>query len=222
MNEIYPTKYQDKHGEEITTLQNDGKQLSMTVRGVTFAGNDFDSLEATISPDSPQLKSFTLHANSLAACDIECDMPMIFIANGIEAPCNLHIHLKLGKPLSNGAIENEALQLRLDLNGKSYTSCGQHGWFEDELVELHQCLPEPVYLKCCFNCASSDYFPAGYGLFGGLACFRDNKQQYLKVENKSDLFQIWETMTELVQETYLCAEFEKRIAGTGYRGKHPI
>ena len=218
MNESYPAKYRDKHGEEITILHNDGKQLTMIVRDLTFSGINFDSLKATIPPDDPQLESFILHEGDLADCEIECDMPITAVTSKENKLCNLHIHLKLGKPLSNGAIENEALQLRLDFDGKSYTSCGQHGWFEDELVELHQHLPESVYFKCCFNCAFSDYSPAGSGLFGDLACFRDNKQPYLKVENKRDLFQIWETMTEWVQETYLCTEFEKRVAGTGYRG----
>jgi hypothetical protein len=73
-------------------------------------------------------------------------------------------------------------------------------------------------MKCCFNCAFSDYSPAGSGIFGDMLCFRDNKEEYFKVKDKWDLFRIWETMTEHVQETYLCPEFEKRIPGTGYRG----
>ena len=218
MNESYPAKYRDKHGEEITSIHNDGKQLTMIVRGVLFTGNDFDLLQATIPLDDPQLETFTLQKGDLADCEIEYDMPITAVTNKENTLCNLHIHLKLGKPLANGALENEALQLSLEFDGKSYASCGQHGWFEDELVELQKELPEAVYLKCCFNCAFSDYSPAGSSLFGSLACFRDNKQQYLKVESKRDLFQIWETMTEWVQETYLCDEFEKRVAGTGYRG----
>ena len=218
MNESYPAKYRDKYGEEITSIHNDGKQLTMIVHGIIFTGNNFDSLQTAMPLDDPQLKTFTLYKGNLADCEIECDMPITAVTSNQTTLCNLHIHLKLGKPLSNGAIDNEALQLSIDFDGKSFASCGQHGWFEDELVELHQRLPEFVYLKCCFNCAFSDYSPAGSGLFGGLACFRDNKEQYLKVENKRDLFQIWETMTDWVQETYLCAEFEKRVAGTGYRG----
>ncbi len=58
----------------------------------------------------------------------------------------------------------------------------------------------------------------GHGLFDGLACFRDNKQGYLSVQTKRDLFGIWGTMTEFVQETFRCPEFERRAPGTGYRG----
>ena len=53
------------------------------------------------------------------------------------------------------------------------------------------------------NCASSDYSPVGHGLFGGLACFRDNKEGYRKVKSKHDLFRVWGTMTGFVQETFL-------------------
>jgi hypothetical protein len=43
-----------------------------------------------------------------------------------------------------------------------------------------------------------------------------NKNAYLAVRGKHDLFRIWSTMTEFVQETYLCPEFLKRRPGAGY------
>ena len=58
----------------------------------------------------------------------------------------------------------------------------------------------------------------GHDLFGGLACFRDNKSGYRAVRSEGDSFRIWATVTEFVQETYLCPEFERRLPGTGYRG----
>lgn|SRR5579875_150910 len=70
----------------------------------------------------------------------------------------------------------------------------------------------------CFTCAFSDYSPVGHGLFGSLACFRGNKSSYLQVQSKRDLFAIWNTMTEFIQETYCCPAFERRKPGTGYRG----
>jgi hypothetical protein len=61
--------------------------------------------------------------------------------------------------------------------------------------------------------------PSGHGLFGGLAGFRDNKAGYKVVQSERDLFGIWGTTTEFVQEIDLCPEFERRIPGTGYRGE---
>ena len=218
MNESYPAIYRDKLGEEITIINNDGQLLSITIRGVTFTGQEFDSLEAATPLQETLLDSFTLRNTDLCDCEIECDMPLIILSKEEPLSANLHIHLILGAPLPNGGLENEKLQLRLDINEKSYLSCGKHGWFEDELLELQAALPNGSYMKCCFNCAFSDYHPVGSGCFGTLACFRDNKREYLKVKNKTALFQIWNTMTEWVQETYLCPEFEKRVPGTGYRG----
>jgi hypothetical protein len=220
MNELYPAVYRDSLGAEIATIQNDGKRLTIIVRGVTFFGSDFDLLEAALPRDDPQLGSFTLHHGHLCNCEIEWQMPVPLVSPAGTSPGRLHAHLKLGlpRPLPSSGIESEDLQLHLDFEGQTYSSCGRHGYFEDELREIQNALPEGVYLQCCFNCAFSDYSPAGSGLFGDMLCFRDNKQAYLTVQDKYDLFRIWDTMTEMVQETYLCPEFERRVSGAGYRG----
>jgi hypothetical protein len=70
-------------------------------------------------------------------------------------------------------------------------------------------------LNTCWNCAFADYNPIGSGSFGGLACFRNIKEAYRKVQNKRDLMNLWEKRTEYVQEIYLCPEFEKRQPGVG-------
>lgn len=216
--DIYSTTYRDQHGEETTTIQNDSQQLSVTIRGITFSGEDFDSLEVQNLHEDSNIELFVLHNGSLAACELECDMPISIMSNEKLSSSNLHVHLKLGKPLPQGFIENEELQLCLDFDGISYTSCGRHGWFDDELLEIQEALPDRTYLRCCHSCAFSDYHPSGSGLFGNLACFRDNKKAYLKIKSKVDLFEIWETRTGYVQETYLCPAFEKRVPGAGYRG----
>jgi len=50
-----------------------------------------------------------------------------------------------------------------------------------------------------------------------MACFRKPRKEYSQVKDKFDLFSIPD-MAEVVQETYLCPEFEKRLPNTGYRG----
>ena len=37
---MYPAKYRDNSGEEMTSISNDGKMLSLVVRGVEFRGSD--------------------------------------------------------------------------------------------------------------------------------------------------------------------------------------
>ena len=86
------------------------------------------------------------------------------------------------------------------------------------MLDLQRQLPAGSYLRACITCAYSDYSPGGNGLFGGLACFRGHKAEYLAVRSKRDLLDIWDKRTGFVQETYLCPEFDRRQPGSGYRG----
>ena len=216
----HPARYQGAQGEEQTLIENDGKQLRMVVRGVEFAGTDFDSLEPALDPADLRLASFTLMGGSLCACHLEWVMPLPVIVGQELLEGQLQAYLELGHPRpGNRGIDRETLRLCFSFGGASYWSKGESlGSFEDGLRDIQQALPEGAYLKACISCAFSDYSPAGNGLFGCLACFRGNKAGYRQVKGKHDLFAIWDTMTEYVQETYLCPEFEHRRPGTGYRG----
>jgi hypothetical protein len=214
----YPARYSDRSGEEPILVRNDGKILSVTIRGVTFQGSDFDALESMPGTDPDLLSSFTLQQNALCFCVIDVEIPVpIATPHGVTEGV-LAAHLELGNPAPNGGIDREFLSLRLGLGDRVLTSRGWPGWFEDELADLQRQMPEGTYLKACISCAFSDYSPLGHGLFGGLACFRDNKAGYRSVRTKRDLFEVWGTMTEFVQETFLCPVFERRAPGTGYRG----
>ena len=211
-------RYRDKNGDVATQISNDGKILSVVVRDVEFCGSDFDSLEPIDGTDATRLSSFTLQHGCLCSCTIDADMPLGVVVDEDTNNGLLSIHLELGEPQSNGRLGREIVRLELKLGKTVYCSRGNSGWFEDELLDIQRQLPKGTYLKSCVSCAFSDSSPYGHGLFGGLACFRENKAEYLSVKNKRDLFRVWDTMTEFVQETYLCREFQRRVPGTGYRG----
>jgi hypothetical protein len=214
---VYPTLYHDKFGDEITVIHNDGKNLRMIIRGVEFNGFMFDDFEPQTTDDA-LLALFPLNNGLLSSCDIDCkiSIPVIFFGETIE--CVINAQIQLGKPKSNGGINQENIILELTIDSKSFKSSGKHGWFDDELQEIQGLLPDGIYIKSCYTCAFSDYHPSGYGAFGCLACFRNNKEEYLSVKNKIELMNIFNKKAESVQETYLCPEYEKRIPGTGYRG----
>lgn len=213
----YPTIYRDKFGEETTTIDNDGRELRMIVRGVEFRGTDFDGLQPTGTQDISEPTCFTLQNGDLCSCVIDCQIP-VQISEAQTTEGILEVHLELGDPEPTGGIDREYLLLKLRLGQRCHVSSGGSGWFEDELLDMQKQLPEGVFIKTCINCAFSDYSPLGHGLFGNLACFRDNKEGYRSVRTKADIFRVWKTMTEYVQETYICPEFEKRQPDTGYRG----
>jgi uncharacterized protein DUF6304 len=213
----YPTRYSDRRGVELTTLRNDGAKLSLRLRDIMFWGRDFDSLQPDPDSTLEALSNFDLHWRALCNCRIECKMPIAVVVGCKTTTCPLEMRLDLGRPTANGGLDTEVLTLSLYADGQAFRSAGNSGWFEDELLSLQSSLPQGTYLKACISCAHSDYSPYGHGLFGGMACFRNLKEQYSRVKDKFDLFPILDE-AEVVQETYLCPEFEKRQSNAGYRG----
>jgi hypothetical protein len=197
-------------------ILNDSRELTMLLREVTFAGASFDTLEPIAGSDDRLLQNFTFQLRSLCACRIACKIP-ILTTDGV-GDAILGVDLTLGGPTANGGLDREDLFLTLDLDGQTYRSSGKSGWFEDELLDLQKAMPRGNYFKACIGCGFSDYSPSGHGLFGSMACFRNSKEEYLRVKSKGDLFDLWDRNAGRVQETFLCHEFEKRQPGTGYRG----
>lgn len=226
MLEIYPAKYIDQFGEEHTIIQNDGKDLRMTLRGVEFVSQFFDDWEPTIPLNANQASRFNLHEYGEAQKFIElrdyileCEQSVPVFTNGKITQACLRVHFELGKhQASNGGTDKEIIKLELQLGDKTFSSGGKTGWFDNELLDIQKQLPDGVYMQICINCAFSDYHPVGYPAFGGMACFRNKKQEYINVKTKGDLFRVWGTDPIFVQETYHCPEFERRKPGTGYRG----
>jgi len=216
----YKAIYSDAVGEIRTTLANDGKRLTMRLGAVEFEGDDLDAFEPVGSPDQEALSRFTLDTNGwLCAFSLDFKMPVHVLVGGAEEEQGqLVVHVEIGRPSRRGSPEEVRVRLELAVGDRTFASPGLSGWFEDELLAIQKALPAAWHLKMCFGCAFSDYSPAGHGLFGGLACFRGNKAAYLAVRTKADFWPVLDTMTEAVQETYLCPEFEVRKPGTGYRG----
>ena len=220
MIEYYPAKYSDKFGEEQTTIQNDGKDLIMVVREVEFRCSMLDDWEPTRETNPEHLKSFLIHPifNTLYRYKLEFEIPIPVMKSFQVLQGILNIHLDIEGVETNHAGGREDLLLVLQVDEQRFESCGKHGWFDDELQEIVNAMPKDMQIKTCYGCAFSDYSPAGFGLYGGLACFRNTKQEYLSLKGKAAYFKLQDRMAGLVQETYLCDEFEKRIPGTGYRG----
>jgi hypothetical protein len=232
---VYPTTYRAKSGEETTVIQNDGKTLRMSLRGVEFSGRSFHWFEPSEEYDESELESFTLFRGELCSYSLDCDIPVLVVDGTRAVQAVLCVHADYGEPVEGLAgtyvrskdgtvtkdsrqIDREVLQLTLAFDGESFTSGGKHLYhsFDEQLSEIKALFPKDVYLKTCWNCAFADYHPAGSGAFGRLACFRSLKDEYAQVRSKRDLFAVWDKRAEDVQEVHLCEEFEKRQPGTGW------
>jgi len=216
--DTYVARYFDAHGAEDTTITNDGTTLRMTLRDVEFAGTDFDSLEPNDAATQDQLAKFTLNHNELCSCRIECEVPIPINDHGSQSQGTLFVDLTVGDPEPKGWLDLEVLRLRLTTKHGEFVGSGKSGWFEDELLEIQSQLPEAVYMQACINCLYSDYSPYGHGAFGYMICFRNLKSEYLAVKSKDDFWAVHNCYDRIVQETFVCPEFARRVPGTGYRG----
>lgn len=213
----WPGRYTDRHGTEEIVFESDGRELiRTTIRGVRFEGPTMDSLGAqTGEPPEP---AFTFLDGDLWSCLLEWELTVPVEAAGRPGRlATVHCAVRLQYPT-----ETENLTVTLTLDGHEYRAT--HLDFEDALNEIANALPGRARLRTCLSCAWSDYSPGTHGMMTGLACFRDAKDAYRRCDGKhgpDGIFAIWPRRTELVQETWLCEEFEHRTADRGYRGPFP-
>jgi len=221
----WPGRYTDRHGAEEIVFESDGRELiRTTIRGVHFEGDSMDDLGAL--GGSPPDASFTFFDGALCSCLLEWEVPLSVAVEGQGVrTALLDCALRLGAPGGPGrGLDAETLTTVLRLDGHEYRNRDGHGDFEPALEDVQRRLPAGVRLRACIACAWSDYSPLGNGLMAGLACFRDVKDRYRRVDGKhgpTGIFDLWDEHTEFVQETWLCGEFEQRTGNAGYRGAFP-
>ena len=218
MLDVYKATYTDERGCEDICISNNGEKLTTIIRDVTFQGSDFDALDPIKNTDPLLLKQFQLSCDSLCSCRFNWEMTIDVATDDKTVSGILSCELNLGYPMSNKCIDKEELLLTLHFGRQSFSSTGKSGYFEDELLSIHQQLPNDTYIKACINCLYSAYSPYGHGLFGCMLCFRNRKGDYLKIQSKGDFWGIHDHFERQVQETYLCPEFQLRVSGIGYRG----
>lgn len=204
----YSAFYSDVHGKIPAIIENDGENLKLLVDGAEFTGSDFDLLEPVGSVSSTR---FVLNSGTLSSFSLEFLMPIKVIIDGKTCEGDLEI-------LFNIDDKQESVKICLIVSGNRFSSNGLSGLFETELDQLKEKLPSGWFLKICYGCAYSDYSVYGQGLFGNMICFRTKKLEYLEIKNKHSFRLLSGTVSDRVQETYLCDEFEIRKPGTGYRG----
>ena len=220
MASTWPGYYTDSRGRDAIVMKAKGASLSAEIRGVTFTGSDFDNLQPPASIDGTA--AFATHYGMLTDYELAWEMPVQVVRGGTELAATLRCQLVLASPTAAGSRAVEELTLSLSVPGdEPVAGARPYGFFEDALADIQRQLPPGTVLKACVSCALSDYHPAGSGLSGSLACFRNNKTAYLEVSGKNELLQVWDTRTEFVRETHLCPDYARRGAHAGYRGGFP-
>jgi hypothetical protein len=147
----YPATDRDRHGEEATTLLNDGQLLAITVRGVLFRGRSPDELEPVGYYPAHDLARFSIWHGTLCACRLTWRMPLLVSQHGAERAEVLTCQLNLGSPRSSPPNGLDAVTLQLDLTvaDQGVQSRGRSGYFESDFLDIQAALPPGVALKAC-------------------------------------------------------------------------
>ncbi|MEN8120550.1 MAG: DUF6304 family protein [Bacteroidota bacterium] len=233
--QVYPTRYTDKFGSVDTSIVNDFQEgnagsLSLEIDGVKFKGTSFDDfiLINKEKHTKEELKRFAFaqlniygsdnYVFSLCDCTLEFSIPiLLYKKNNIETiPGTLDIQLSLGRALNRGAVEFEEAGFSLKFAGKNLKS--NKDFFETGFLDIKKQVNGELTLKNCFTCLYSDYHPIGNSFFGSMMCFKNNKEDYLKVKDKISFLKLAEKEFIYVQETYCCPEYKTRQTNIGYRG----
>lgn len=107
----------------------------------------------------------------------------------------------------------------LCVDGKSYHSEKNTIDFETALSDICRKIKQNYYIKSCFTCQYSEYSPYGQNDFGSMMCYRECKENCLKVNSKADYFKyLGDEDFAHRQETFLCSEYDLRNKCGGYRG----
>jgi hypothetical protein len=179
-------------------------EIHTVVRGVEVWGFQLDGLEPV---ESGQRRLTVNAAGDLDQCVLGGELPCTLEVDGSRRPTTVRFTLDLRID------EPKNLRLAADLDGVTVEVADDD--FEQGLQRLEDSFPSGARLACCVTCLYSDYSPAGRDMIG-IRCRREAKEQYLAVRSKRDYWSV--PVTEEVPETYLCAEYERRVPGTGYRG----
>ncbi|MDE5620291.1 MAG: hypothetical protein K2I80_07200, partial [Ruminococcus sp.] len=99
----------------------------------------------------------------------------------------------------------------LCVDDKCYSSENNTLDFEVALSDICRKMKRDYYIKSCFTCQYSEYSPYGQDDFGTMICYRECKENCLKVNSKNDYFRYLdnENFTQR-QETFLCSEYDLR------------
>ncbi|MCF6406440.1 DUF6304 family protein [Chitinophaga filiformis] len=216
MHSEIPAVYTDKHGTIQTTIINDSLTLSIELDGYTFSGSTFVFFKPETTLPLPD--RFTLgELGQLNDYSLSCRIPVSAWKAGTQVPGFLLFTVDYHEAATRQDPNAPYFDFSFALEG-DIIEIGKLSQFEGVFERLEEKLPDNIVIKTCYTCQYSDYSVYGSDIFATMLCFRNVKDQYLKVRNKSEYMDIMDDFDRFVQETYLCEDFTPRTKGTGYRG----
>ena len=239
--QIWKAHYKDEFHDTDIEILNDGDEISFTLDGFRFSSStnisEFEYINKEKSSEVENRfniikmhgKYATYYALQRYALDVEIPVKVIRKTDTAEITGVINISFQfvehdINKPqvifMNDGkrvyyddTIVND---FSLCVDGKRYSSEKNTLDFEIALSDICTKIKSDYYIKSCFTCQYSEYSPYGHDGFGCMLCYREHKENYLKVNNFFK-YLINEDST-FRQETFLCSDYDLRNKCGGYRG----
>lgn len=228
MNSInYQAIFKDQFDTNLIVIHNDFRKLSFELRGAKFEGTSLDDFELLNPKQYAQkkLKQFCFNKFSrkegdlyeLCGYELQFSIPIVIfdIQKNTYLQSEIKVGIKTGNPSKNGGIDFVGINLKLQIKGKMFIANAD--LFELAANQIQKQFEGEYGFKNCFGCNYSDYSVYGQGLFASMLCFANQKTAYLKVKNKAEYMKL-APEKRIVQETFVCEDFEFRGKNIAYRG----
>ncbi len=114
--------------------------------------------------------------------------------------------------------------IKIELGEETFSIIDTFTDFENMLLALQKSLPKNHQIETCFFCRFSGYHPVGNDNFGALDCFKNCKAEFVKINSKHPLFDLYEkekNNISKVEETHYCPDFQW-IKSEDWAVKHQI
>lgn len=206
----YLVKYTDKFGSLKSEVISHGSNLRLELRNTIFEGREFESLETKETKGNFEFNSY----NELTNFELEIEIPIII--GHLKNNFNGELILKLEKSIENKKDYGVELVIKeatfKTVFGENLFARNMYN-FEYLMIDMQKTLPENYEIKTCISCKYSNYHPCGNSEFGDLVCFKNVKNKFEKIKDKSGLMNLWDEARENnqifnVNEIYECADHE--------------
>lgn len=223
--------------------------LSFEIDGISFLGSAFFDFELADPSCYESAKSKfnilkwgnfsffgdhkTPYTYTLQRFELSVEIPILAFDKKEEKQTEgiLNLHFELKESDKKGSIcycDNERVyfdkpeiyDFSFCVDDKKYICENKTAFFETALNELSEKMANDYYFMSCFTCQYSDYSPYGQDDFGCMLCYKDYKEDCLKVNSKAEYFEHLDGKKCFAcQETFICPEFCLRTISEGYRGR---
>jgi len=198
----YTAIYKDKFGEIETEIYSDGSDMYLILRDIKFEGSDFEGLEGDIDKSKFEYTIYKDGSGELTNFELTITIPIDIIWESKEIIGNLIAFVATGNKKS-------VVRLSLKTEFEIFADEKEYGYFENALIGIQKIMPKNTKIKTCLSCKYSNYHPVGNGMFGGLNCFKNLKEDVENVCNKTDLMNMWDkgfknNKSFNVQEIFVC------------------